>query len=158
SNAEVSAQSTAESDEQKWLRFEEELNWCLQTLRDFVCDSSEHGANNGAKAAKLAEANRVLRTLQNPKTAFIKKRQLMSNYFGDYRRKMKDECAKFEKLTCKLEVKNCLRSNSPLSSSFERPVFRKVKAVKNVSNNICNRNNDDSREFRFNFAADTVEC
>ena len=37
------------------------------------------------------EAVRVLKILRNPKTAFVKKRQVMRTTFGDYRTKMKKE-------------------------------------------------------------------
>ncbi|XP_031616722.1 UPF0488 protein C8orf33 homolog [Contarinia nasturtii] len=65
-------------------QFELELYWCIQTL--------ENSLSSGKLNAKQAQdAEKTLKLLKGNNQPIVKKRQLMSCTFGDYRKKMADE-------------------------------------------------------------------
>ncbi|XP_028670102.1 UPF0488 protein C8orf33 homolog [Erpetoichthys calabaricus] len=61
-----------------------ELDWCIEQL--------ELGLKTQKSTAKqVEEATRALKTLHSNKAPLVKKRQVMRNMLGDYRKKMEDE-------------------------------------------------------------------
>lgn len=88
---------------------------------------------------KVAEAGRVYNSLSDPKTPFIRKRQLMANYFGDYRKQMAKEEEKFRCKSNQLKITNCL-SESKIGS---KPIICKKREKLKES--------VPSEPFKFNF-------
>ena len=75
--------------EEDQVKFEAELAWCLEKLQA----SLESGK---LSPKQVDDAAKTYKLLVNPKTAYIKKRQLMRTTFGDYRVKMEKDEEKFK--------------------------------------------------------------
>ncbi|NXH12781.1 CH033 protein, partial [Bucco capensis] len=76
-------ETSQQSDEKLW----KEVDWCVEQL--------ELGLKTQKPTAKQAEeALRAIRTLRSDKAPLARKRQLMRTMFGDYRKKMEEECCK----------------------------------------------------------------
>ncbi|XP_039630519.1 UPF0488 protein C8orf33 homolog [Polypterus senegalus] len=85
---EQSVQSQASDEQTVQLNSTEqlsrELDWCIEQL--------ELGLKTQKSTAKqVEEATRALKTLHSNKAPLVKKRQVMRNMLGDYRKKMDDE-------------------------------------------------------------------
>jgi hypothetical protein len=142
-------------------RFERELAWCIGQLecmmksstkdkdpREFYSSFFEH--NHSSLLARSA-----LQVLTNPKTSFIRKRQMMQQLFGDYRQKMHEEdlarqkrlffiLILIEKLLSILIGHNQIQANTnseiPLASRF-------VRRIHSDNNSLTTKENT----FSFNF-------
>ncbi|CAF1013693.1 unnamed protein product [Adineta ricciae] len=90
-------------------RFERELAWCVGQLECMLRSTSTKDKD------PLRSASQVL---SNPKTSFIRKRQMMQQLFGDYRQKMHDEDVARQKRHNQIQVN--ANSEIPLASRFVR--------------------------------------
>ncbi|CAF1347123.1 unnamed protein product [Adineta steineri] len=108
-------------------RFERELAWCVGQLECMMRSSSMKDKDPPRSA---------LQTLTNPKTPFIRKRQMMQQLFGDYRQKMHDEDIARQKRHNQIRANT--NSEIPLASRFVRRIHQ---------------NNDSTKDntFSFNF-------
>ncbi|XP_015785379.1 UPF0488 protein CG14286-like [Tetranychus urticae] len=139
-NAPASDNNESEDIKDKMDEFNIQLNWCLTNLKAIIRGESD---NSGTKIPerKVVEAGRVYSQLSDPKTPFVKKRQLMANYFGDYRKKMAKEEEKFRSKSSQLKIANCLSTNVP-----SKPIVcRKKTKLKEIV---------PSEPFKFNFSGD----
>lgn len=84
-------------------RFRVELQWCVQQLEASMKKASLKEREDMAKAH---------RTLTSSKAQHIKKRQVMSSLFGDYRCKMAQEESKIKMETPKMKKSSALPSES----------------------------------------------
>lgn len=64
--------------------FEDELEWCIHQLETGLL-------RRNPTPRQVADTQRVLRVLRSRKAPFVKKRQVMSQVFGNYRLKMAEE-------------------------------------------------------------------
>lgn len=126
----MAVQETTMSSEEsmKAAKFEKELCWCLEQLH--IQMSSE------TSKTKLLEAKKVEKRLLSASTPFIKKRQLMSLHFGDYRKIMAEEDEKNRIDPDKVSV-------SKVDVQKQNGVFYRAKQT-----NKCNQT---SINFQFNF-------
>jgi len=134
---EVEKEDTPE-DIQK--RFQKELKWCLDTLDSLLVCESSSSTSSGSSSTRIQEGQKVLKLLSNPKTSVIRKRQLMSNFFGDYRSKMAKEEGNLKTQANKSTISNCLKK--PGTSG----VFLKKRTNKSKVNDA-----PASQRFSFNF-------
>ena len=63
--------------------------WCVEQLEVGISNSKKPDSKQSQEAMKL------LKVLRNPTAPLIKKRQVMRNAFGDYRKKMEQEEKKY---------------------------------------------------------------
>ncbi|CAF0722574.1 unnamed protein product [Adineta ricciae] len=90
-------------------RFERELAWCVGQLECMLRSTSTKDKD------PLRSASQVL---SNPKTSFVRKRQMMQQLFGDYRQKMHDEDVARQKRHNQIRANE--NSEIPLASRFVR--------------------------------------
>ncbi|UJR21496.1 hypothetical protein I4U23_024580 [Adineta vaga] len=90
-------------------RFERELTWCVGQLECMLKSPSMKDKEPPRSA---------LQVLTNPKTAFVRKRQMMQQLFGDYRQKMHDEDVARQKRHN--QIRASTNSEIPLASRFVR--------------------------------------
>ncbi|XP_060552561.1 UPF0488 protein CG14286-like isoform X2 [Ruditapes philippinarum] len=164
-----SADNTSESDlpdncEEMKAKFEQELIWCIEQLQ-LGLDTS----NPNSKQA--IEGTKALKILLSSKAPMIKKRQVMRNTFGDYRKKMAEMEHKSTIAARKGKITSAETKNMQKSTFFKKSTTRKsdnatpVKTysdthIENQSEN-CNNNNshadtgaDLNSKFQFNFKID----
>jgi hypothetical protein len=144
-----------ETPEQLQKRFEKELKWCLETLDTILvsdsssASSSSGGSGGSAAATRLREGQKVRNSLRSSKTSVIRKRLLMSNFFGDYRSKMAKEELKFQ---TKSSISNCLKQEGKTKKSG---VFLKKRLNKTATNpqdaSSVSTSTSSSNHFTFNF-------
>lgn len=150
-NANVS-QPDQESTQDIQLRFESELKWCLQSLESCLIEASTNAktSNSAATERKLQESTRVYNTLRNPKTSVIRKRQLMNQYFGDYRTAMAKEKEKYSGMQTRSRIRNCLAASRAIKSSH-LPSGKFLRKKANKSDLASSTS--ESTSFTFNFDA-----
>lgn len=76
--------ASSEGDQELENQLELELCWCIEQL--------QLGLHSGKLSEKQAlDSTKTIHLLQNDSVAWIRKRQVMSNTFGDYRAKMRED-------------------------------------------------------------------
>nr|XP_014428361.1 uncharacterized protein LOC102459390 [Pelodiscus sinensis] len=140
--------------------FRDELEWCILQLETGLlrlgptpeqacgtrCDVFVLFVSVGLWNA-AEETQRVLRILRSRKAPFVKKRQVMSHVFGDYRLKMAEERKRVEKAAMKPGKAQIQQGNAQASGSV---VYRKRSGQ--TSESIINWFAPSDNSFQFNFA------
>ncbi|KAK7865664.1 hypothetical protein R5R35_006916 [Gryllus longicercus] len=122
-------------DDKAQQRFEAELCWCIQKL--------ESSLNSGKlKKKQVEDATKTLKTLQSSKAPLVKKRQVMSMQFGNYRSKMEEEDKKIKKALKDVKLKEIAPSKK---SSF----LRKSSKISGDAPNIDDCNEMKNSDFKF---------
>ncbi|GLH08698.1 Inositol-1-monophosphatase [Gryllus bimaculatus] len=131
----VSDPAVEKMDEEAQQRFEAELCWCIQKL--------ESSLNSGKlKKKQVEDATKTLKTLQSSKAPLVKKRQVMSVQFGNYRSKMEEEDKKIKKALKDVKLKEIAPSKK---SSF----LRKSSKISGEAPNIDECNEMKNSDFKF---------
>ncbi|CAF2061316.1 unnamed protein product [Rotaria magnacalcarata] len=104
-------------------RFECEIAWCIGQLECMMKSSSTKDKDPPRSA---------LQVLTNPKTSFIRKRQMMQQLFGNYRQKMQDEEIARQKRHNQVQAK--INSEIPLASRFVRRTHQDNASVTTKDN------------------------
>ncbi|ELU13883.1 hypothetical protein CAPTEDRAFT_224318 [Capitella teleta] len=139
----VNAASTSASvedlapDESPAEKFERELNWCIEQLEHGLL-----GANDPA-TRQVQEAGRVLKILRSTKAPLPRKRQVMSNTFGDYRKKMQQETT---------------QQNAKLKQIKFRPVSKRKIKNSTFYKSSVNKTSAATSGFKFNFPNADMEA
>lgn len=120
--------------------FRDELEWCILQLETGLL-------RLGPTPEQAEETQRVLRILRSRKAPFVKKRQVMSHVFGDYRLKMAEERKRVEKAAMKPGKAQIQQGNAQASGSV---VYRKRSGQ--TSESIINWFAPSDNSFQFNFA------
>lgn len=128
-------------------RFEVELCWCIQQL--------ENSLQVDMKQKEAETAMRSLNILKSNNSSLIRKRQVMRNTFGDYRKKMTDDEKKFGKTsaTLKFIAKGKSSQKSVFLKTVNKPSEEKTKeskSQKTVSKAIIDVS-EKNEPFKFNF-------
>lgn len=146
-----------ESPEEKQIKFDRELKWCLQSLEKCFIDEPTSSSKPSTSSAgiRLKEANRVYNLLRNSKTSVIRKRQLMSGYFGDYRSKMSKEQAKFKSNASNSKISNILSGQLKEDQQTKRGVFIKKRIAKTDTDS--NSAQASASPFNFSFNVETQD-
>lgn len=100
-------------------RFERELAWCCDQLEGIMRSSSSSKEKEPRKififqaktqGNRFSSARSALQTLNNPKVSLVRKRQMMQQLFGDYRKKMQSEEEARRKRSWGRELESCSSS------------------------------------------------
>eukprot|EP00112_Aurelia_sp_Birch-Aquarium-sp1_P011086 Seg234.5 transcript_id=Seg234.5/GoldUCD/mRNA.D3Y31 product="UPF0488 protein C8orf33-like" protein_id=Seg234.5/GoldUCD/D3Y31 len=117
--------------------FEGELCWCIEQL--------ELGIKNRKPTKDEAEkATKLIKILKSEKSAKVKKRQIMRNTFGDYRKKMAEE-SKQKSSEVKPEPKISSASNEKTKESL----FVRTKATSNQNKSAKVEQEEESGTWHF---------
>lgn len=104
----IETRNNDENDEfEKEIQFKTELSWCKNYLSEqFKKAKTDRQKESLIKAFKI---------LNNEKSSFISKRQVMSQYCGDYRKMIADE------ISCSLNSFNCrIQNMSKILKSMDK--------------------------------------
>ncbi|KAH0954417.1 hypothetical protein HN011_009521 [Eciton burchellii] len=120
-------------------RFELELCWCIQQLEVNL-------ANDKSQKKQTQNIGKYIQSLKNNSVPLIKKRQIMNNILGDYRKKMIEDERKLNKTvsTVKKAYHNTEEYKSRADDHKEEDKLVNTKA-------IIDSNRTDQTPFQFNF-------
>lgn len=139
-------------------KLQKELNWCIDQLRI--------GLMTKKSTKQTQEAVRIIKILSSSTAPLVKKRQVMRQYFGDYRKKIADEEARWYKDSEKIRKNSTICSHTADSvgkSTYIRTSNQHSKMTLSDAlercaiNNEKDKNNVSSAEtsieeiFSFNF-------
>ncbi|XP_012229124.1 UPF0488 protein CG14286 [Linepithema humile] len=110
-------------------RFELELCWCIQQLETSL-------ASGKLQDKQAQDLNKHLHSLKGNTAPLIKKRQIMRNTLGDYRKKMAEDEQKFSKTVSDVKFTNS-------TSASKKSIFIKKAAQYNTQNS--KRETDDHK-------------
>ncbi|UXI16651.1 hypothetical protein NH340_JMT02594 [Sarcoptes scabiei] len=122
----------------KLIQFKSELIWC----QEFIREEYEKTKNEKRKES----LSKAYRSLMNEKNPMIQKRQIMSQFCGDYRKSMLEEISKSLCSTTLFKIENVsrrLRSNEINDNLIKYTVIRKH------SKQINNLDRNSSSDFKF---------
>jgi len=114
-----------------------EISWCVEQLRMGI-----YCLKPTTKQAK--ESERVLKILTSTKAPLVKKRQVMHQTFGDYRKKILAEDTKWEKDTAQLMKYICIRT---VPSQNKGKFFKYGTALSCLSKGSFSALQEDKNDF-----------
>lgn len=132
-------------------RFPLELKWCIQQIE--ITLERQKGP------AKQEDLRRSLKTLTSTKATLIKKRQVMSSLFGDYRKKMAEEEKKYKIEQPKVKRKSFIPNKSLFLKKSHQNHFHHTDENKTQSSSeICAvvDSNSDTEHVRSDINASSV--
>nr|XP_039250256.1 UPF0488 protein C8orf33 homolog isoform X1 [Styela clava] len=134
------------SEDQK---LQKELNWCIDQLRVGLMSQK-------SSQKQTQEVVRIIKTLSSSTAPLVKKRQIMRQYFGDYRKKIADEEARWYKDSQKIMKNSTITSHSADPGEKSIYIRSSRQNSKNTLSDVFKKFTIETQEektegFRFNF-------
>lgn len=121
----VGTSEQPESAESMAVKFEQELVWCIEQLQLGL-------ETQNPTSRQAVEAEKALKILLSAKAPMIKKRQVMRNTFGDYRKKMAEMERKSSAAVKKGVISPAVSKNLQKSTFFKKSGSKSVDSGQTI--------------------------